>query len=77
MGQLVLECLFDAMGSNAVAQNCCDTSGCLREFGALSGNCIFNMMCGFVKVFGSVWASAEHRYGSAIRWLGKRYAEPG
>ena len=75
MGQLVLECLFDAMGSNVVAQNYCDTSRGLREFGTLSGNCIFNMMRGFVKVFGSVQASDEQRFGSAITWLGKHYAE--
>ena len=31
MGLMALECLFDAMGNDAVAQNCSNTSLCMRE----------------------------------------------
>ena len=31
VGQLVLECLFDAMGNDAVVQSCSDTSLCWCE----------------------------------------------
>ena len=66
---MVLECLFDAMGNDAIAQSYSDTSLCMREIWGAERELIFQSDVWFCR---SLWLGVG--LGRTSAWFGSRVA---